>query len=73
MNRPPPQPELAHPFDMFFALPIMMGSAALSCSKDVSRQWWHNFFRAGEQHKEDHAQLAVPEPLELDDERDLFA
>ena len=64
---------MTNPLDAMFALPIMIGGAALCYSNDLSRRWWHNFFRASEQHKEGHAQLAVPEPLELDDERDLFA
>lgn len=64
---------LTNPFDAFFALPVIMGAAALGYTNDLSRQWWHHFFRGSIQHKENHAQLAVPEPLELDDERDLFA
>lgn len=66
-------PPLNHPLDAFFALPVMIGGAALCYSNDLSRRWWHNFFRGSLQHKENHRQLAVPEPLELDDERDLFA
>lgn len=66
-------PPLTNPFEAFFVLPVMMGGAMLCYSNDLFRYWWHNFFRGSEQHKEGHAQLAVPEPLERDYEHDLFA
>lgn len=62
-----------HPFDTYFALPLIFGHAALSYSQDISRQWWRQFLRSPHHQHEEHAQLVVPEPLEADDERDLFA
>lgn len=64
---------IPHPMDAFFALPIMFGDAALSYSTEMSQRWWHNFFHSARHRNEGPAQLEVPEPLEADDERDLFA
>lgn len=72
MDRQKPY-QLVHPFDVFFALPIMFGDAALSYSNEMSQRWWHHFFQSGRHRHEGHAQLEVPDPLEADDERDLFA
>ena len=62
-----------HPLDAYFALPLIFGDAALSYSQDMSRRWWRQFLRSPHHQHEEHAQLVVPEPLEADDERDLFA
>lgn len=62
-----------HPLDAFFVLPILFADAALHCSQDMSRRWWRQFFRCAHHPHEGHAQLEVPDPLEEDDERDLFA
>lgn len=62
-----------HPLDAYFALPLIFSDAALSYSQDMSRRWWRQFLQCPHHQHEEHAQLVVPEPLEADDERDLFA
>lgn len=61
------------PLDSYFALPLIFSDAALSYYQDMSRRWWRQFLRCPHHQHEEHAQLVVPEPLEADDERDLFA
>lgn len=63
----------ASPFDVFFALPMMIGEAALCYSHELSQSWWRQFFHGTRHGHEGHGQLEVPDPLQSDDERDLFA
>ena len=72
MNPGTPNHEM-HPLDAFFALPMMLGDAALCYYREMSQRWWRQFFQCARHPPEGHAQLVVPEPLEADDERDLFA
>ncbi|MBK5265081.1 MAG: hypothetical protein JJE34_07605 [Alphaproteobacteria bacterium] len=67
------QPQVRHPMDAFFALPMMFWDAALANSNEVSQLWWSSFFRSSHHHPDGHAQLELPEPLEAAGEHDLFA
>ena len=61
------------PLDIFFALPMMIGEAALCYSHELSQHWWRQFFHGAKHGHVGHGQLEVPDPLQSDDERDLFA
>lgn len=67
------RPQDRHAMDVFFAMPLMFGDAALSYANELSHRWWRHFFRCSHHHPEGHHQLEIPDPLEADDERDLFA
>lgn len=59
--------------DAFFELLWMFGKAALNFSQEMSHCWWRQFFHGAKHRHSQNAQLEVPDPLEAEDERDLFA
>lgn len=70
-------PEPAAPDDMvgmLWMLPLAMGQATLGLSAELSQLWWRQMFHSDRRcrHEGEH-QLEVPDPIEEQGERELFA
>lgn len=54
--------------------PLSFGLASWEYWAQFSEVWWKNVFTPAYHHgHEDHCQLEVPDPIEVEGEHDLFA